>query len=294
MSRLGQLIRCNQIIHNSDECKEFESNIAPDVIDILIVDLKNDDIEHLLQSMIHYDYLNLSNNNDNNNSNTGTGKNFKVLCNVSTASLIEFLMVDDIYKSLTNATIDNILQYLIAMENKIGVTRHYVDNNGLFSQIPFGVLLMINSYMSTQDTLFFGYCNRSLYIQTQNESFFKHRGKYDCLELNAASIEQITRNKIDLFQYIHCHSLIIQFKDCLSLHDCTLNLLIKQSKSLLYNTNWLEILMSNSKNITVLNTSDENQLKKNDDCKSCFANHFFQVFVQNTSDLTRSLENCLN
>ena len=75
---------------------------------------------------------------------------------------------------------------------------------------------------------------------------------------------------------------------------------------MLYNTNWLEILMSNAKNITLLSVSDniydgrididsingniynekDHERYQRDQSKNCFANHFFQIFAKQTRDLT--------
>ena len=63
---------------------------------------------------------------------------------------------------------------------------------------------------------------------------------------------------MDLFRFSERQTLLIEFtkiKNCWSADDCMLNLSIKQSKSRLYNTNWLEILMANAKNVTLLSVS---------------------------------------
>ena len=199
--------------------------------------------------------------------------------------LIQFLMQHNIRSSLTNDIINMMLQYLTEKEKNLMEERcnynykydcDYHEKSGYFCDVSFDTLLVISNYLSLSDTINLGCCNRSMYITTQNESFFKHRTKLDKLALNPITIVTMATQQhgADLFRFSQCKSLSIEFtkkEKCLSPDSCMLNLLIKQSKSSLYNTNWLEILVSNA--TTIIMTSDGNET-------NCFSCHYIQQFLE--------------
>ena len=313
MSRLAQLIRCNQIIN------WLNRNYKSQLQHVTDNDPDYSVMQQFIQQVIEAFHLEIPLNNQNKDSNQCEDdkkeeekdvknvklderrleliKSVKLLKTFkgNNEHLIQFLMQYNIRTNLTNDIIDSALQCLLETENKLVRSRQekignncandyddnydYNNNSGQFSEVSLDTLLVISSYLETKDTIELGCCNRSMYITTQNRSFFKHRAELDQLVLTPMAVVTMASNQrgADLFRFSQCQTLSIQFtsmRNCSLSDDCMMNLLIKQSKSMLYNTNWLEILVSNSKKV-ILTSADHASKSGN-----CFSSHFFQQFVQ--------------